>query len=151
MESQGEDPAQLTYAQLMQRAAEGGNWQRALELFDGGWWRGMVVGGCCDGCYGGERLSGARRAPSCANCCAQPASLIPSMFNPPACSIATHAPAGMESSLALTGSQPNNLTYSAAIIACARLADWQRALELKDQMLARWVGAGGHEIYDMSR
>lgn len=45
----------------------------------------------------------------------------------------------MESSLALTGSQPNNLTYSAAIIACARLADWQRALELKDQMLARWV------------
>ena len=49
------------------------------------------------------------------------------------------AQAGMESSLALTGSQPNNLTYSAAIIACARLADWQRALELKDQMLARWV------------
>ena len=35
MEAQGEDPAQLTYAQLMQRSAEGGNWRRALELFDG--------------------------------------------------------------------------------------------------------------------
>lgn len=67
-------------------------------------------------------------------------------LNPPACSIASHTPpAGMESSLALTGSQPNNLTYSAAIIACARLADWQRALELKDQMLARWVLVYGHE------
>ena len=50
----------------------------------------------------------------------------------------------MEGSLALNGSQPNALTYSAAIIACARLADWQRAVELKDQMLARCgrVGRG---------
>jgi pentatricopeptide repeat protein len=43
----------------------------------------------------------------------------------------------MESSLTIGGSQPNSVTYSAAIIACARLADWQRAIELKDQMLAR--------------
>lgn len=46
----------------------------------------------------------------------------------------------MEGSLALSGSQPNGVTYSAAIIACARLADWQRAVELKDQMLARCAG-----------
>ncbi len=45
----------------------------------------------------------------------------------------------MESSLTISGSQPNAVTYSAAIIACARLADWQRAVELKDQMLARWA------------
>ena len=36
MEAQGEDPAQLTYAELMVRASEGGNWKRALELFEGG-------------------------------------------------------------------------------------------------------------------
>lgn len=48
MESQGEDPAQLTYAQLMQRAAEGGNWQRALELFDGEW-RSRARRCCCFG------------------------------------------------------------------------------------------------------
>jgi hypothetical protein len=35
MEAQGEDPAQITYAELMERASEGGNWQRALNLFDG--------------------------------------------------------------------------------------------------------------------
>ncbi|PSC70893.1 hypothetical protein C2E20_5639 [Micractinium conductrix] len=35
MEAQGEDPAQMTYARLIERATEGGNWQRALELFDG--------------------------------------------------------------------------------------------------------------------
>ncbi|EFN56272.1 hypothetical protein CHLNCDRAFT_51958 [Chlorella variabilis] len=35
MEAQGEDPAQLTYAELMVRASEGGNWKRALELFEG--------------------------------------------------------------------------------------------------------------------
>lgn len=45
--------------------------------------------------------------------------------------------AGMETSLALSGSQPNHVTYSAAITACARMADWRRALELKDHMLAR--------------
>lgn len=82
MEAQGEDPAQLTYAQLMEKASQGGNWRKALELFD-----------------------------------------------------------GMESSLTITGSQPNVVTYSAAIIACARLADWQRAVQLKDQMLARGLPA----------
>lgn len=41
MEAQGEDPAQLTYAQLMDKASQGGNWQKALELFDGG--RGVVA------------------------------------------------------------------------------------------------------------
>lgn len=35
MEAQGEDPAQLTYAQLMEKASQGGNWRKALELFDG--------------------------------------------------------------------------------------------------------------------
>ena len=38
---------------------------------------------------------------------------------------------------------PDAITYSAAITACARLADWQRAQQLKDQMLARWVGWWG--------
>ena len=37
MESQGEDTAQVTYAQVAQRAAEGGQWQCALDLFDGAW------------------------------------------------------------------------------------------------------------------
>ena len=38
IEAQGHDPAQLTYAQLVQRSASespGGNWHRALDLFDG--------------------------------------------------------------------------------------------------------------------
>lgn len=47
----------------------------------------------------------------------------------------------MESSLTISGSQPNSHTYSAAITACARLADWQRAVDLKDQMLARGLPA----------
>ena len=45
--------------------------------------------------------------------------------------------AGMKGSLRRRSSEPNGVTYCAAIIACARLADWRRALELKDQMLAR--------------
>lgn len=62
MESQGEDPAQLTYAQLMERASQGGNWQRALELFDGelvGGWAGRWAGVWVSGRAGGR---GARQA-----------------------------------------------------------------------------------------
>ena len=44
----------------------------------------------------------------------------------------------MESSLCVGAAPaPDAITYSAAITACARLADWQRAQQLKDQMLAR--------------
>ena len=125
MEAQGEDPAQITYAQLMERASEGGNWQRALDLFDG-------APGCLE-----------RTAPPACQPGGQSVGFFPSDL--PAFSLlprSTHLilaglPAGMESSLTIGGSQPNSVTYSAAIIACARLSDWQRAVELKDQMLAR--------------
>lgn len=131
MEGQGEDPAQLTYAQLMQRASEGGNWQRALELFDGAslsWgWPGLAP------------LRAVLQLPHhLAWTPLSLASLVPSHAPSPPILPAPPLPAaGMEGFLTLSGSQPNALTYSAAIIACARLADWQRAVELKDQMLAR--------------
>lgn len=146
MEEQGEDPAQLTYAQLMQRSAEGGNWQRALELFDGGRQGGGATEAWRVGKKGLGRADTCPRSIEVAACMPmhwRPGSLACHPPCPPGAAPLTRpapgaAPAGMESSLALAGSQPNGLTYSAAIIACARLADWQRALELKDQMLARW-------------
>lgn len=52
-------------------------------------------------------------------------------------------PAGMAGTMALGGVQPSPVTYSATIMACARLGDWQRAVALKDDMLSRWGGRGG--------
>ena len=98
--------------------------------------------GCCVGTAGGAGpCTGRRQPPMVPSCAALPrAAPRAAMSIGPTAGRAPRVPAGMESSLTISGSQPNAVTYSAAIIACARLADWQRAVELKDQMLARWGG-----------